>query len=122
VRQKAAIRTLRARGVSGDLLFLCATEFGMTPDAMQLVEEGVVSVDVILERSRRSGGARTTYLGLAAQAAFIRGGRRGAVRLRRESQQNETAWCSALPHVVFILEKATAEEAATLARLGITGL
>ncbi|HWS71025.1 MAG TPA: hypothetical protein VN605_02875 [Thermoanaerobaculia bacterium] len=41
------MRRLRALGLPGNWLFLCACEYGMTPEAIQLVEEGLVDVATI---------------------------------------------------------------------------
>ena len=118
-RTRDAIRRLRKLGVEGDSLFRCASEFGLTPDLVELVEVGCVAVGTIVERAARSGGARTTYIGLAAEAAFLAGDMLGAVRLLRESLANENEWCSALPHVIFIRERATDEQKNVLDRAGI---
>jgi hypothetical protein len=56
---------------------------------------------------------------LAAEAAFLAGDMLGAVRLLRESLANENEWCSALPHVIFIRERATDEQKNLLDRAGI---
>jgi hypothetical protein len=114
-----AICRLRKLGVDGDSLFRCASEYGMTPDLIELVEDGCVAVETIVERAARSGGARTTYIGLAAEAAFLRGDMLGTVRLLRESISHENEWCSALPHVFFIRERASPEQIELLDRAGI---
>ena len=118
-RTRDAIRRLRTLGVDGDSLFRCASEFGLTPDLTELVEDGCVAVATIVERAARSGGARTTYIGLAAEAAFLAGDMLGTVRLLRESIACENAWCSALPHVVFIRERASPDQNDLLDRAGI---
>lgn len=119
LRQRSAIRHLRKRGLEGNLLFLCACEWGLTPDAIELVEEGLVGVDTLIERADRAAGARTTYIGLAAEAAYLAGDFLGTIRLLRESIAHENEWCSALPHVVFIRERATAAENKALDKAGI---
>ena len=119
LRQRSAIRHLRKRGLEGNLLFLCACEWGLTPDAIELVEEGLVGVDTLIERADRAAGARTTYIGLAAEAAYLAGDFLGTIRLLRESIAHENEWCSALPHVVFIRERATASENKALDKAGI---
>jgi hypothetical protein len=118
-RTRDAIRRLRKLGVDGDSLFRCASEFGLTPDLIELVEDGCVAVATIVERAARSGGARTTYIGLAAEAAFLAGDMLGTVRLLRESLAHENEWCTALPHVCFIRERATDEQKNLLDRAGI---
>jgi hypothetical protein len=118
-RTRDAIRRLRKLGVDGDSLFRCASEYGITPDLIELVEDGGVAVETIVERAARSGAARTTYIGLAAEAAFLRGDMLGTVRLLRDSMAHENDWCSVLPHVYFIRERASPEQANLLDRAGI---
>lgn len=118
-RTRDAIRRLRKLGVDGDSLFRCASEFGLTPDLIELVEDGCVAVETIVERARRSGDARTTYVGLAAEAAFLAGDMLGTVRLLHESLAHENEWCSALPHVGFVRERASPDQNDLLDRAGV---
>ncbi|MDP2325988.1 MAG: hypothetical protein Q8N51_18455, partial [Gammaproteobacteria bacterium] len=64
-------------------------------------------------------GAKATYLGLAAEAAFLAGDTLGTVRLLRESMANENEWCSVMPHSMFVRERASAELTKMLDRAGI---
>lgn len=121
-RTRDAIRRLRKLGVDGDILFRCASEYGLTPDLIELVEDGCVAVSTIVERAARSGGAKATYLGLAAEAAFLAGDMVGTVRLLRQSNAHDNEWCSALPHVYFIRERASPEQKALLDRTSIPQL
>lgn len=121
-RTRDAIRRLRKLGVDGDSLFRCASEFGLTPDLIELVEDGCVAVETIVERAARSGGAKATYLGLAAEAAFLTGDMVGTVRLLRQSIAHENEWCSALPHVFFIRERASPDQKDLLDRVDIPHL
>lgn len=121
-RQREAVRRLRSLGVDGDMLFRCASEYGLTPDLIELVEDGCVAVSTIVERAARSGGAKATYLGLAAEAAFLAGDMVGTVRLLRQSNAHENEWCSALPHVFFIRERASPEQKELLDRASIPHL
>ena len=118
-RQREAVRRLRSLGVDGNVLFRCASEYGLTPDLIELVEDGCVAVSTILERAARSGGARTTYIGLAAEAAFLAGDMLGTVRLLRESLAHENEWCTALPHVCFVRERASPDQKEMLDRARI---
>jgi hypothetical protein len=122
LRLRDAIGRLRALGVDGDMIFRCASESGMTPDLIELVEQGGVTVKTLLERAAHSGGAKTTYLGLAAEAAFLAGDILGTVRLLRESIAHENEWCSAEPHVIFIRERAAPGQMDLLDRAGIPRL
>jgi hypothetical protein len=118
-RHRETVRRLRSLGVPGDVLFQCASEYGLTPDLIELVEDGHVAVETIVERAVRSGGAKTTYLGLAAEAAFLTGDMLGTVRFLRESIAHQNEWCCALPHVFFIREQASSEQKYLLDRAGI---
>jgi hypothetical protein len=121
-RQREAVRRLRSLGVDGDMLFRCASEYGLTPDLIELVEDGCVAVSTIVERATRSGGAKATYLGLAAEAAFLAGDMVGTVRLLRQSIAHENEWCTALPHVFFIRERASPDQKEMLDRASIPHL
>jgi hypothetical protein len=118
-RLRNSIRRLKQLGTDTNILFLCACELGMTPDAIQLVEEGLVDVEVIEERATRAGGAAATYIGLAAIAAFCREDIVGTIRLLRQSLANETDLCPAFPHIWFIRERASPEVNAMLDQAGI---
>jgi hypothetical protein len=118
-RQRNTIRRLRQLGIDTNMLFLCACELGMTPDAIELVEEGLVDSSVILKRAEISGDARSTYAGLAATAAYLAGDIVGAIRLLRESIAHQNDLCLALPHIWFIREHASEEVNATLDQAGI---
>jgi hypothetical protein len=121
-RLRNSIRRLRRMNTDPNALFLCACELGMTPDAITLVEEGLVQPAVIEERARKGGGAKATYFGLAATAAFLANDLVGAIRLLRESAAHETALCSSMPHVFFIREHATPEVNALLDKAGIAAI
>ena len=118
-RKRNSIRRLRQLGIDTNILFLCACDLGITPDAMELVEDGLVDVDVIIERAEISGGARTVYLGLAATAAYLTGDIVGAIRLLRQSTTHQNDMVSALPHIWFIREHANEEVNAMLDQAGI---
>ena len=119
LRLRDAIGRLRALGVDGDMIFRCASESGLTADLIELVEQGCVTVETLVERAAHSGGAKTTYLGLAAEAAFLAGDMLGTIRLLRESITHENEWCSAEPHVIFIRERAAPEQLDLLDRAAI---
>lgn len=118
-RHRETVRRLRSLGVDGDTLFRCASEYGLTPDLIELVEDGCVTVRTIVERAARSGGAKATYLVLAAEPAFLAGDMVGTVRLLRQSIAHENEWCCALPHVFFIRARASPEQKDVLDRAGI---
>jgi hypothetical protein len=118
-RHRETVRRLRKLGVSGDLIFRCASEYGLTPDLIELVEDGQVAVETLVERAAQSRGAKTAYLGLAAEAAFLAGDMIGTVRLLRQSIAHEGEWCSALPHIFFIRERASPDQVDLLDRAAI---
>lgn len=106
-RHRNGIRYLRKHGVEPNLLFLCACDVGLTPDAIELVEDGLVSVETLMARADDAGPARGAYVGLAAQAAFLTGDLVGTIRLLREAMSLETEWISTFPHIHFILDRAS---------------
>ena len=120
-RLRNALRKLRKLGVDPEILFQCATNIGMTPEAIELVEEGLVRPEAILARGR-SSAARTTYFGLAAEAAFLRGDIVSTIRHLRDAVQHETELVTALPHIYFVREQASPEVNAMLDRAGIPGI
>ena len=120
-RLRNALRRLKKLGVDGNILFQCATNIGMTPEAIELVEEGLVEPEVIVERARGSA-ARATYIGLAAEATFLRGDLVSTIRHLRDALQHETELCTALPHIYFVREQASPEVNAMLDRAGIPSI
>jgi hypothetical protein len=122
LRLRDMVGDLRNLGVDGDTIFRFASEVGLTPDLIELVEQGLVSVKVLEERAAHAGGAKTTYFGLAAQAAFLSGDMLGTIRLLRLSLSHENEWCGALPHVAFVRERVLPAQADLLDRAGIPPL
>jgi hypothetical protein len=120
-RLRNAIRKLRKLDADANVLFQCATNLGMTPEAIELVEEGLVEPETILARGAESA-ARTTYLGLAAEATYLRGDLVSTIRYLREALQHETDLCSAFPHIWFVREQASPEVNAILDRAGIPNI
>jgi hypothetical protein len=118
-RHRNGIRYLRKRGVAADLLFLCACDSGLTPEAMELVEDGLVSVETVMQRADEAGPARGGYVGLAAEAAFLAGDLVATIRLLRETMSLENEWIMAFPHIQFVRERANPEEREALDRAGI---
>jgi hypothetical protein len=116
-RYRNSVRYLRKRGVEPNLLFRCASA-PLSQEAIELVEDGLVSVETILARAEGSP-ARATFTGLAAEAAFLAGDLLGTIRPLRESMACQTELCSPLPHVAFVRERATDADHAALDRAGI---
>jgi hypothetical protein len=85
-RARNTLQALVGLGVDGDVLFRCATRYGTTPEAIELVDRGLVDPETCVRRGDEgTTEARGLWLGLAAQAAFARGDRFGTVRLLREA-------------------------------------
>jgi hypothetical protein len=85
-RARTTIRRLMELGVDGNVLFLCATRYGTTPEAIELVERGVVDPKTVINRADRSAPEmRALWLGLAARAAFAKGDRFRCVRLLKDA-------------------------------------
>lgn len=122
LRLRDVVGRLRELGLDGDTIFQHASEVGLTPDLIELVEQGCVSVQTLEQRAAHAGGAKTTYLGLAAQSAFLQGDMLGTVRLLRQSLAYENEWCSTYPHLAFIRERASPEQAEIFDRAGIPPL
>lgn len=122
LRLRDVVGRLRELGLDGDTIFEYASEVGLTPDLIELVEQGGVSVRTLEQRAALAGGAKTTYFGLAAQSAFLQGDILGTVRLLRQSLAYENDWCSTYTHMAFIRERATPAQTEILDRAGIPPL
>jgi hypothetical protein len=83
-RARNALRVLRGLGVDPVLLFHIATRYGTTPDAIELVETGLVPPEVVAARGNESPAA-SMWLALAAVAAQARSDRLGVVRYLRDA-------------------------------------
>jgi hypothetical protein len=118
-RLRETVRRLSALVVDGDVLLSCAAPEGLVPELIELVEQGRVSVRALMDQAASGTGARATFLGLAAQAAFLTGDMLGTVRLLRATSACDNDWTIALPHIVFIRERASADQIQLLDRAGI---
>ncbi len=122
LRMRDVVGRLLKLKLDADTIFRYVSRVGLVPDLIMLVEEGRVSVRMLEERADQSSNAKTTYFGLAAQAAFLAGDMLGTVRLLRQSRAYENEWCSTYPHMAFVRERATHEQAEMLDRAGIPPL
>jgi hypothetical protein len=87
-RIRNTIQMMMRLGVDGNVLFRCATRYGSTPDAIELVERGMVDPETVVQRGRDGPPeARGLWLGLAARAAHARGDRLATVRLLEEAYE-----------------------------------
>ena len=119
-RTRNTIQTLIALGVDGDVLFRCATRYGSTPDAFELVELGLVDPETIIQRGKDGPAtARGIWFGLAARAALIRGDRFRTVRLLRKAVEIADPAFPPLTEVWAIREMADDELNAMLDSAGI---
>lgn len=118
-RHRETVRRLISLGVNGDLLFACASEYGLIPELIGLVEDGRVTIHTLVERAARSEGAKATYLGLAAEAAFLAGDMFKTMRLLRDSLACDSDSGLALPHILFVRGRASPEQKQLLDRAGI---
>jgi hypothetical protein len=86
-RVKNTLRTLLARGVDPNLIFILGTQDGLLPDAVGWAEDGLVEPETILARGKTkfSSEMRGTFKGLAAFAYFHRGDWFNTVRCLREA-------------------------------------
>lgn len=83
-RVRHALRLLRGHGVDPVLLFRLATRHGTTPDAVELVETGLVPPDAVASRGEGSPAA-PMWFALAAVAAQARRDRFAVARHLREA-------------------------------------
>lgn len=122
LRMRDVVGRLVKLGLDGNTIFRYVSRVGLIPDLVMLVEDGRILVRVLEERAEQSSNAKTTYFGLAAQAAFLAGDMLGTVRLLRLSRSFENEWCSTYPHMAFVRDRATPEQAEMLDRAGIPPL
>jgi len=119
IRRRNALRKLRDQGVAPNWLFRFSTHLGITPEAIELVEQGLVTLETILKRNEESTGAQAFFLGLAAEAAFLSGDMVGTVRLLRQAYSHENDFCSPAFGVFFIRKRASDEQNTMLDNAGI---
>lgn len=118
-RLRETVRRLISLGTNGDALFRCASEYGLIPELIGLVEDGKVAVDTLVEQAGRSKGAKATYLGLAAEASYLAGDMFNTMRLLRDSLASDNEGTLALPHIFFVRERASPDQKQLLDRAGI---
>ena len=119
-RTRNTLQMLMQMGVDGDILFRCATRYGCTPDALELVERGLVAPETIVQRGREGPTtALGLWLGLAARAALVRGDRFGAVRLLKEAVETADPAFPPLSEVWAIRELADDELNEILDKAGV---
>jgi len=118
-RRRSALRKLGGYGVDPDWLFRFATHGGITPEAIELVEAGLLTPETILARNEQSESAQAFFLGLAAEATFLRGDMLGTMRLLRQAYARANDGCSPDFAVAFIRERASDGQKALLDKAGL---
>jgi len=103
--RRQAFRKLRERGTDPVMLFRFVSTGGIIPDVFELVDDGLVPPEVIIERANEPGAARSTWLGMAAQATFLRGDHIGTVRLLTEAEECKTDLTSPIYSVFWLLDR-----------------
>jgi hypothetical protein len=104
--RRMAFRKLRERGTDPVMLFRFVSTGGILPDVFELVDDGLVPPEILIERANEPGAARSTWLGMAAQATFLRGDHVGTVRLLTEAEECETEWTSPIYSVLWLADRA----------------
>jgi hypothetical protein len=119
-RLRNATRSLLDLGADPNALFAYATEEGITVDAVEMVERGLVDTDVVIERGRRAAPlAQGLWLALAARAALAHRDDLGVVRLLKAAFAHQPALLSPLLDAAFIRDAAGDELNALLDAAGI---
>lgn len=119
-RVRYTLSLLRRLGVDPETLFHLATWRGVVPDAVELVESGLVSPQVVERRAERSTPTgRPVWLGLAARAALVRGDRLGTVRLLKAAFETHHPESRPVHDLEFVREHADEELHDMLDRAGL---
>jgi len=107
IQVRNTVQILLRLGVEPNMLFLCATRYGLVPDAIGLVQDGLVDPETVLQRAESaSREARGLWLGLAAEAAFSRGDRERAAFLLAKAFTESSAGFEPHAHAMAIRELA----------------
>jgi hypothetical protein len=102
-RQRYTLALLRQLDVPPEVLFDCAAHEGVTSEAIDLAERGLVDPHHIEGRAAQAPGAGAgVWLGLAARAACVRRDRFNTVRLLREAVQSSPSSDLAQRDVAFV--------------------
>lgn len=116
---RKAWRDLRRKNCDPNAMIRFATQTGITPDAMELVEEGGVSPETLIERGSQKGAAKSFWLGLAAQAAYLQGEKFRAVSLLREAVGAESDFSTPMGSIWFLREQEDPELEAMMKSAGV---
>ena len=102
---RRAYRDAIARGCDPNALVRFGSQSGVTPDVMELVDQGGVDPETLIERANQPGAARSFWLGLAAQAAYLHGNKFRAVSLLREAKSCADDLSFPLYSILFLQER-----------------
>ncbi len=108
--RRLALQKLRDRGVDPIALFRFASSGGVIPDAIALVETGEIPPEVLVARANEPGAAKSIWLGLAAQASFLRGDEHGTLRYIKEAAASADGFSIPTFSLIWLLEHAESEE------------
>lgn len=119
-RVRYTLALLRGLEVPPEALFACASHEGITAEAIDLAERGLVPPQTIEARGADApAGSRPLWLGLAARAACVRGERFTTVRLLREVVQSGLPRDLIRRDVRFVRNRADGELHALLDKAGL---
>ena len=104
-----AVRQLKEIGCDPNAIIRFASQTGVTPGMIALVEEGGVEADVLAARASQQGAASAFWLGLAAQASYRQGDRFRAVSLLRDAFSHESGLSTAIGSVFWLRENGDEE-------------
>ena len=89
---------------------------------IRLIEEGGVTPETLIERAEQPGAARSIWLGLAAQAAFVQGEHFRAISLIRDALSRESDLCSPAISIYWLRENADEEMEKLMRSVGVWDL
>jgi hypothetical protein len=119
-RQRYTMALLRQLDVPPEVLFDCASHDGVSAEAIELAERGLVDpqhIEAKATAASSNGGA--VWLGLAARSACVRGDRFNTVRLLREVMQSSLPPDIAQRDLQFVRAQADEELHALLDSAGL---
>lgn len=119
-RVRYTLALLRGLEVPPHVLFDCATHDGITPEAIDLAERGLVEPSRIEARAAQGpANARALWSGLAARSACARGDRFNTVRLLRDVVQSDLPRDLIRRDVRFVRNRADRELHSLLDKAGL---
>lgn len=119
-RVRYTLSLLLRFGVDPERVFELATWRGLVPDAIELVEKGLIEPKVVESQAAEAPvESRSLWLGLAARAACVRGDRLGTVRLLKAAWEARHDGVTPTWDLDFVREHADEELHDMLDRAGI---